>query len=99
MIRSVLPLALLQLTFPAVPSMIVTRFAIDLPALQFTLDAVGCAWPVGQTVSQLNAVVLVTVTLSTVATAFAGAPLAPAMVKVSVPPGPSVPPDRVSFSR
>src|SRR5207237_7693626 len=64
-----LPLALLQLTFPAAPSMIVTRFAIDLPALQFTLEAVGCAWPVGQQTSQLKAVVLVTVALNTTAPA------------------------------
>src|SRR5207245_1419877 len=89
--RSVLPLALLQLTLPPVPSMIVTRLGADLPALQFRFDAVGIVWPNGQQVSQLNALVFVTVALKTTASApVTGTPPCPVTWMLRVVPGPSL---------
>jgi len=57
---------------------------------QFRFEAVGLDWPVGQTVSQLKALLLVTVTLRMTAVALAGTPLAPAIVRSTRPPGPSL---------
>src|ERR1019366_69780 len=78
-------------TWPLAPTGTLTRFGRVSPAPQLRLEVTGRAWPAGQTVSRLDALVLVTVTLRTTPMALAGTPvLPPATVRLRDPPAPSV---------
>src|ERR1700686_2138010 len=86
--------------WPAVPTGTSTRFGTVLPATQFRFEASGRVPPAGYTVRKLEAVVLVTVTLSTTALALAGAPgVTPATVRLMDPAAPTGPPTFLVSSR
>src|SRR5437879_5753136 len=88
MITSTLPPGLNSEIAPPAPSLTVTAFGIVRPASQFRLEASGLAWPDGQMVRKLEAVVLVTVTLSTTPSAPAGTPPLPVTWTSRVVPAP-----------
>src|SRR5690349_10187934 len=80
-------MALANVTLPPVPTGTMTRLGTVLPPVQLTLDALGVADPVGYAVSQLVAVVLVTVASSTMAeTPLIGSPPLPVICTSSVAP-------------
>src|SRR5262245_10424160 len=92
---STLPTAVAKLTLPPVPSLTVTRFGIVSPAAKLRLDALGCAAPVGHTVTKLPVVDAVAVTFITTADAVGGT--------LDAPPSPGtsrsfgVPADNLAF--
>src|SRR5579871_5280779 len=88
MITSVLPVRLYTDTLPLVPSFTVTALGITSPGVQFKLDAVGLAAPVGHKVRYDDPVVSATVTFRTTASAFAGTPAVPPTVTSRLVPAP-----------
>src|ERR1700682_2507575 len=90
-----------MVTWPPLPTGTLTRFARVSPATQLRLETVLAAPPAGPTFRKLAAVVVVTVTLGTTPVAAAGTVVGPpATIRLSEPPGPSLPPvARISSSR
>src|SRR3954447_20470748 len=64
------------LTDPLVPAGTMAAFALIRPSVEFRVDTVGCACPVGHKVSQLSGPCGTTVTFSAYAFAVAGMPQA-----------------------
>jgi hypothetical protein len=80
-----------MVTCPAVPVGTLTRFARVSPAFQLRLETSAAAAPAGVTFRKLEAVVFVTVTLSTTPLAVAGTPVVPpATVRSRDAPEPNV---------
>src|SRR5947209_5039177 len=86
------------LTDPVVPAGTITAFALVRPSVEFRVETVGCACPVGHKVSQLSGPCGTTVRFREYATAVLGIPqTAPAIVKSRTSPSLSTGPPLVRF--